>query len=71
MKFCENKPLLEKMAQRFQGAVPNQGPAGPPQPRYPPPQNPSLRQYSGPNYPVNMNLYLLLTFIIKKVLLYY
>lgn len=41
------------MAQRFQPTIPNQGPAGPPQPRYPPPQNPSLRQYQGPNFPVS------------------
>lgn len=40
------------MANRFQGPVPNQGPSGPPQPRYPS-QNPNMRQYSSPNFPVS------------------
>ncbi|KAF2902815.1 hypothetical protein ILUMI_03372 [Ignelater luminosus] len=40
------------MAQRFPGAVPSQVPAGPPQQRYAPPQQPGMRQYPGQSYPV-------------------
>lgn len=39
------------MAQRFPGPGPAPVPPGPPQQRYPPPQNPQLRQYSGPSFP--------------------
>lgn len=41
------------MAQRFPGTVPSQGPAGSPQQRYPPPQNPGMRQYPVQNFPVS------------------
>lgn len=41
------------MAQRF--PVPNAGNNGPPPQRYPPSSvPPNLRQYSGPNFPVNI-----------------
>lgn len=39
------------MAQRFPGTVPNQGPSGSPQQRYPPPQTPGMRQYPVQNFP--------------------
>jgi SWI/SNF-related matrix-associated actin-dependent regulator of chromatin subfamily D len=39
------------MAQRFPGPVPTQGPGGPPQQRYPPPQNPGMRQYASQTFP--------------------
>lgn len=48
--------FFETMAQRFPGPALNQGPPGPPQPRYPAPQNPTLRQYAGPNFPVSVFL---------------
>lgn len=51
------------MAQRFPGAVPSQVPAGPPQQRYAPPQQPGMRQYPGQSYPVGWNFVLLLLFI--------
>jgi hypothetical protein len=41
------------MAQRFPGPVPTQGPGGPPQQRYPPPQNPGMRQYASQTFPVS------------------
>lgn len=44
------------MAQRFPGTVPNQGPAGSPQQRYPPPQNPAMRQYPVQNFPVSNSI---------------
>lgn len=47
------------MAQRFPGTVPTQGPAGSPQQRYPPPQNPGMRQYPVQNFPVSFKSYFL------------
>lgn len=51
------------MAQRFPGPGPAPVPPGPPQQRYPPPQNPQLRQYSGPSFPVN-NLSRIMYFLV-------
>lgn len=57
------------MAQRF--PVPNTGNNGPPPQRYPPASvPPNLRQYSGPNFPVNLTLIRLIAYM-KYILLDY